>query len=281
MKNGLGPPKVSDFSQTAIRNVVRKEGLTHWLTLYPLAIGLPCGLAGLLFNYPILYILALGTCFISLGSAIVNILFRNDKIAGSYISQLNKKLEQHEQLILESLHKDLQDCSTIKGAEQYASQGMEQFKRIQEKYNNVRDLLKQKLSDGELTFDRFIGAAEQVYLSALDNLKQVSVTLKSAGSIDFYYITEQLKRLAAIKQPTETDRKAVRTLEKRLNLRKEQIQLVNHLLSRNEEAMTKLEETTAAIATMQTDSKLAATEFETAIAQLQDMAQNAHIYNKR
>jgi len=220
-----------------------------------------------------------GTLFVGTANAIVHIFFRHERIANNYITRLNKKLKEHERGVLESLHKNLKTCRAIKGAEQYASQGTEQFVRVQKKYQNVHELLEQKLTSGELTFGRFVGAAEQVYLSALDNLKQAVAMLQSAGSIDPDYIHDRLKQLAEIKQLTEADRRESEALNKRLKLREEQLEKVSHLLTNNEEAMTKMEETTAAIASMQTDGSFATTDFETAITQLQELAKSAHIYN--
>ena len=108
---------------------------------------------------------------------------------------MNKKLKLFEEDVIKSLQENLEGCTAIKGAEQHARQGAEQFKRMQEKYQNVRELLEQKLSSGELAFGRFIGAAEQVYLSTLDNLKQAVTIMRSAGSIDPVYINERLKHL--------------------------------------------------------------------------------------
>ncbi len=275
------PPKISDFSNESINKAVYKTGLTHWLTLYPPAIGIPCGLAGLLFNSPLVCAVGFGACFVSLGNAVVNIFFRKDKIANNYLEELNKKLKKQETYILRSLDKNLKKCASIKGVEDQAQQGIKQFKKIKEKYKNVHELLEQKLNKGEITFGRFIGAAEQVYLSTLDNLKQIVSTLQSAGSIDPGYIKKRLQELTKKSHQKESDIKEIETLNKRLALWEEQLKKTSELLSDNEEAMTKMEETTAAIASIQTGSGFAATDLETAMKQLQELAQRAQIYNKQ
>lgn len=281
MNGESNTPRVSDFSNKAIKKAVRRTGLTHWLSLYPLAIGLPCGIAGLLFNLPALYLVPIGACFISIANIIVNIFLRSDQISSNYINELNKELKKHEEKIKQSLHANLVKCREIKGAEQYATQGAEQFNRIQQKYQNVRELLENKLNSGELTFGRFIGAAEQVYLSTLDNLKQVINILQSAGSIDPLYINSRIKQLKENNKNSEADKKELEALNKRLKLRDDQFQQVETFLSNNEEAMTRMEETTAAIALMKTDGNLAVTDFETAISQLHELAQRAQIYNNK
>ena len=254
--------------------------MTHWLTLYPPAIGLPVGVAGILFGSPLLYGVAIGACLLSLSSVIVNIFFRNDRIAAKHVEKLNKMLRAHEKNIKKDLYENLESCATVKSVEEYALHGREQFGRVQEKYENISELLKQKLSTGEITFSRFIGAAEQVYLSTLDNLKQIAVLLKSAGSIDTEYVNKRISKMRNRSGSSDAEKKELDALNKRLELRQEQLGKVNDLLSNNEEAMTKMEETTAAIAAMKTDGSLASTDFETAITELQELAQRAQIYNK-
>ena len=73
MQKQNNPPQIDDYSKQAIDKAVLKTGLTHWLTLYPPAIGIPIGIAGLLFGMPVLSVLGVGTLFISLASAVINI----------------------------------------------------------------------------------------------------------------------------------------------------------------------------------------------------------------
>ena len=254
--------------------------MTHWLTLYPPAIGLPLGVAGALFGMPLLYGAAIGACLLSLSTVVINLFFRGDRIAGKHIEKLSRMLKDHEKEIKKNLHESLEDCSRIKGIREYARHGHAQFRKVQDKYENVRELLEEKLSTGELTFSRFMGAAEQVYLSALDNLKQIVALLKSAGSIDMDYVNRRISQMNAGGSFSGAEQKELAALNKRLELRQKQLAQVNDLLSSNEEAMTKMEETTAAIAAMKTDGGFASTDFETAITELQELAERAQIYNR-
>jgi hypothetical protein len=100
--------------------------------------------------------------------------------------------------------------------------------------------------------------------------------LESVGGIDLAYIDKQL---ASIKEPiNEADRKEREALIRRRTLRTQQLERVNELLAANEEAMTALEETVVAVAAMSTNTALAQGDFETAIAQLQQVAVRARQY---
>ncbi len=179
----------------------------------------------------------------------------------------------------ESLKTGLEECRGIKGLENYAIQGIEQCKAIKIKLENIRELLELKLRVGEITFYRFISAAEQVSLSVLDNLKSVVSTLKSASSINTDYIQNRFGDLAEREKQTKDDINEENALKKRLKIREKQIHKINRLLTLNEEAMTEMEKISAAVADWQTDSHFADTNFEYAITRLQELAEHAHEYN--
>lgn len=280
MQKSNTPPSVSDFSKKAIKSVVLKKGFSHWLTLYPPVFGILGGLVAWLFGFTLLFYMGAGVFFMGVLSLMINIFLRSGAIESKYIQMLNEQLKKHSELVLVSLEGDLEECASLKGAERFALQGKEQFKRIKQKYENVQDLLGRKLNTGELTYGRFSGAAEQAYLSTLDNLKRVVAILKSAGTIDQEYIEKRLKELRSVGNPDEEEQQEIEALERRLSLRKDQFKKVSRLLMSNEKAMTQMEETTAKIAEMETDGKLAVTDFETAIEELQEVAKNASIYNR-
>ena len=277
----MAAPQPRDFSQKAIQKQVVKEGIGHWLTVYPPALGLPLGLAGFLFQVPSLSLVMVGSLVLALTNTIVRIFFMGDRLADQHLARLTARLHEEEQKTLKNLRRDLERCRDLAGVEEYVAQGIEQFDKFRLKYDNVDTLLSRKLDRGELAFARFRGAAEQVYLLGLDNLKSITTILASLSSIDRSYI---LTRLQAIEQQgnlDEADQKEQSTLRKRLALLEEQLNKINTLLTRNEEAMTLLEETTAAIAAMKTDGRPGTVDFDLAIEQLQRIAQRSHFYNKK
>lgn len=275
------PQKLNDFSRGAIRNEVLREGLTHWLTLYPTAIGIPLGLAAFLFNLPVLYFGMIGTLSVSLASAIINVFFREEVIASRYLAKLAQKIQEEERQTLAGLGDELRQCQKNESGREYAEQALEQFKQLQKKYENVHTVLKNKLNEGELAYGRFVGASEQVYMTGLENLKQIVAVMQSLGSIEPDYIAQRLQQLEKIGSASPADLKEKETLNKRRRLMDEQLDKVNQLLTNNEEAMTALEEATAAIAAMNTGGKFSDTDYESAIAQLQEIAGRAYLYNRR
>jgi hypothetical protein len=76
-----------------------------------------------------------------------------------------------------------------------APQGAQQMQKLAPLLDNLRAVLNRRLSAGELTYGRYLGAAEQVANSVVDNLRDVDVTLRSIRSIDANAIGERLNHL--------------------------------------------------------------------------------------
>jgi hypothetical protein len=137
-------------------------------------------------------------------------------------------------------------------------------------------MLGEKLTPGELTYARYLGTAEQVYLSALDNLGAMAGLLRSAGAIDEPYVRQRMTQLQG--QADVHSQRELQTLEQRLALRRTQLERVADLLARNEEAMTQMDVATAEIAAMRTGTKQASLDMETAMSELARLARRAKDY---
>jgi hypothetical protein len=271
-------PSAADYLPEVIQKQVISLGVKHPATVYPMALGAGSAFVGWLFSAPMLYLIALVGMLSGPAWAIAQIFFFREKISLRYIQQLNERQKQYRAEARILLEAELKECRDIEGLESYTAQGIAQFAGIREKFETVRELLKVKLHEEELTYGRFLGAAEQVNLSVLDNLKDIVSLLKSMASIRPVHIRERLKKLSEIKSKSEDDLKQQAALEKRLALREEQIHKVKNLLTKNEEALTEMEKISAAIADWQTDEHFARTDFESAIARLQELAAQAHEY---
>ena len=268
------PPSIRDFSHGAVRKAVRKEGLTHPLTIYPLAFGLLGGLASFLFGSPVLLFFTLGSLFLGSASGVINLFFRDRTLANRYLRNLSRAQEKYETQVLRSLKEELEQCRSLSSVKKQAGHGIEQFDRAQAKFRNVHELLDSKVSAGELAYSRFITAAQQVYLSVLDNLRQAAAIMRSAGTIDLEYVSKRLEELR-VSELDQAEMQEEATLKERLDILQDQVKQADRLLAANEQAMTSLEETTHRLATLDTQSRFAATDVDTAIGYLQELSRGA------
>lgn len=276
MNNDIDSVSVGEFSKKATDKAVLKTTAAHPLTLYPLAIGVLGGLAVILFSAPAVAITA--TCAglgLGAGAWLINYFARKKTFASRYIEKLQKKMEEQRKNLLTTLGNQLEYFKTRKGLEGYAGQAASQFQKIQNRYESMKAVLQDKLSSGELTYNRFIGTAEQVYLSVLDNLQGISTLIKSADNIDEDYIKGRFSALKKLDKLASADEEEIETLEKRMQLRQKQVDEINDLLTKNERAMTELDQATASLATAKVAQGRANVDLESAMSDLEDLAKRA------
>jgi hypothetical protein len=107
-------------------------------------------------------------------------------------------------------------------------------------------LLRQKLDESELTYNRYLGLAQEVLLSGIDNLAAVSSALTTISDMDPDRIERQLGELRDQSNGEAT------ALRERLELYQQQRQKIEQMLQQNEIALTQLDKTQVAISDLDT-----------------------------
>ena len=209
-----------------------------------------------------------GGLLFALSALGVNYGFRRDYFAKVYVEKLAKQMEENRRNKI----KDLMD---IMKASDY-DEGVDQFNRLTQKFDAFKEILDKKLTRGELTHARYLGMAEQVYLSVLDNLNLISSAIKSMSVIDIEYIKD---RTNILEENGDDNHRELDTLKARMKLFNQQKEKVHQLKTRNEEAMTQIDVTIVAIADMRTEDISASLDMESAMDELAKLAQRAKEYS--
>jgi hypothetical protein len=157
-------------------------------------------------------------------------------------------------------------------------QGGAQLRLLKEKIDNLAEVLKRRLNAGELTYGRYLGMAEQVYLSALDNLHESAVALRSISTIDPDYIEGRLDELRSNRSPTSDQEREFTALQSRSALFAKQRQRVDGLIAQNEAALTVLDKTASALAETKMSKGHADMDAESAMAELELLAKRTGRY---
>ena len=149
-----------------------------------------------------------------------------------------------------------------------------QLRAMRDKRNNLVDVLNRRLDAGELTYARYLTTAQQVYLSALDNLHEIAISLRSISTIDRDYIETRLADLHS--QSSDSAQSERASIEGRLELLTSQEDKLARLLAQNESGMTAMDRTATALA----DAPIGRTpeDAEAAMAALEELAQRAMKY---
>lgn len=156
------------------------------------------------------------------------------------------------------------------------TQPAEQLQALQQKRATLIKVLERRLDAGELTYARYLATAQQVYNSAIDNLREVAVAHQSIDSIDEAYIDRRWAELSDDDSDSESADRERSSLEGRRELRRSQLTRVAKLMAQNEAALTALDRTTTALADAPIGKR--PEDAEAAVAALEDLANRASKY---
>jgi len=201
----------------------------------------------------------------------INFLIRKDKVSVAYLAELRKRMRREREASLLAIEKELRALR--------CEAGSIQMQNLRAKYDSFVAVIEEKFNPIEVTYGRYLGIAEQLYLAGIDNLRKVTVALKSVNSIDRDYIQRQMSHLD--NNGIVNDASDYRALEDRLSLLEETESHVDRLLVENERAMTQLVEAAARLAHVQTSPGEARLEMEEAMGELSHIAQNMEAYDQR
>jgi hypothetical protein len=263
--------KRPDLSRSAINLAVFTRSLQHPAVVYPAALGALGGLgAALLTGSPLVLVgaaIAGGAAAVGLG---VNYLLRHERFAKEYLESANAAIQAERAAVLKDLEQDLKAIGRKEAGRQ--------LDRFREKIAAFGEVLADKLGPNELTHARFLGIAEQVYLSGIDNLRGIVFAARSVFSIDERYIRERAGALERMGKRSAAQERELAGLREQLKVRAEQLAKIDALLAQNEEALARFDAALAAIAEMKTEPERAAVDMETAMAELARIAKRARDY---
>ena len=132
-----------------------------------------------------------------------------------------------------------------------------------------------QLDPQEMTFARYLGMTEQVFLAGLDNLGRIADTLKGLSAIAVKHAERRLRELAGDGVDSAAQDRESASLSERLKLVERQRARVDALLAENEGAMTQIDHVMAAIADLDTSASHATMTMESAMQELKTLAARA------
>lgn len=257
-----------DFSRRTITRKVAAATAQKPYVLYPLAVGLLGGLSALLLSTPLLPALVGGG--IGIFAWILDNTLRRERHANDYVRELHEILALKTQASLASLEAELKEVGE--------ADGLDQLQRLKRKYEAFEELLRRKLNPGELTFGRYLGMAEQLYLGGLDNLNTVANIRRGLNAINAGHIVQRSGRITRNGRIDETERQELEALSRRQALFQQQTASITTLLAQNEAAMTKLDEVMASLAALNLGDRRASMDIEQAMLELEALARRSADY---
>lgn len=162
-----------------------------------------------------------------------------------------------------------------------AHQGIAQLELLDQKLAGLMEVLRRRLNAGELTQLRYLDAAEQVYLSAMDNLHEIYIALTSVGTIDRERIDQRLSELRALGNQAAPAIAQIDALSQSRSMLERQTARVETLFAQNEQAMTALDHAATALADARIKKGEASVDIDHALKELEILAKRAGSYVPR
>lgn len=261
-----------DLSPSTIKKAVISTTLQKPLTVYPATAGALGAFYVLLFGTNIVALVAMiaGGGFM-LFNWIYEYYFKGDQHANQFVTAYRKELEKRRIDALKHLEDEL---SEIKN-----EQAVNQVLLFRRKYDNFQAILDRKLDTTELTYNRYLSIAEQVFLNGLDNLENAAIALKSISTINVDRIKNDIGVLD--KGPSKNNEARKVELNARLELHETQLNRVSELLLTNEKALTQLDQVAAKLANIDTRQNHAHVDMEDAMDELRLLIERAEGYSNK
>lgn len=266
-----GRQALPDFSRKSISKHVAKVTAQKPYVLYPLAIGILGGLSAILLGTSFLPALIGGG--IGIAAWLLDNTLRKQKHSGDYVRKLHEMLALRTQESLASLREELADVGEYSG--------LDQLERLRRKFEAFDQLLRRKLDPNELTFGRYLGMAEQLYLGGLDNLSTIANISRGLNAISEEHLEKRSGSLGRNGTLSENEQREMEALRRRRELVEGQKGMVDALLAQNETAMTRLDEVMAKIAAMNVGDGRASMNIEQAMLELEELAHRTADYEVR
>ncbi|SDK73404.1 hypothetical protein SAMN05421823_103410 [Catalinimonas alkaloidigena] len=259
------PVTYADLSPGALRRARRQHAFGHWTFRYSLvAVASSLVAMGLFGMSEILFFLAASSSTLSAASVSWNYLANPDEVESRYVERIQRQLAQQTQERRTQLRAYLTEYN--------GQRGLVQMESLQKQFDALVEMLQTKFETTELTYQRYYGIAQEVFLASIDNLSEVALSLQSIDGIDVFEIQRRLK--APILMPGERE-----ALQKRLALYEAEKRDIEQRYLENERAQTQIAETTVAISNIDVSNKEARLTMEEAMRELVELTKRAHEYS--
>lgn len=236
---------LSSMTPDAINNAVVKMLAKSPFTVFPLLVAILLAAFWVIFSAVLwIVVAALGIAVIGVVNFAVGLTVKKQEWVAKYFKILRQENE-------EKAKKELEEIVSFLDKRNF-EQGSLQVTRLENSMKSFERVLKRKFEPGEMTYAQYHRVAEQTYLAALQNLREIVTTIEAIDSIDPDYIQGRMGELERVCSTNDglddVQMQEVNTLKERWQLREDGLDKIDRLLTLNETAMTELEKIASTIA---------------------------------
>ena len=270
----VASPSLSEFSDKAASKAINKKIFGSPWTVYPIVLGLAVGVGGALIAAPVVAIAGLAGLAVGAGHVVVKCA-QSGKMKDEYIAEVRDKIAEANAQKRRNIRPMLKNCADVLGAREIVDQAVAQFDIVETTFNGLMSLLDRKLDQTEMAYGMFVGSANKIVGSMLDNLNKVVQILTGIRSINVTHVEKQLQRIYADGRVDEREAPEEAALKERLKLREDQLVESQRLLTTNEQALTLLQKTIADVVRMKSGERFSQGDMDSAMASIKRIAEMA------
>lgn len=160
-----------------------------------------------------------------------------------------------------------------------AEKALAQFDQNEDRLKKFTAGLGAKFEAGELTYQRYLSAAEHLHAAVFENLNEVAAMLNNLDSLKVRAARQELVELEQRSQPSDDEARLVSGLRERLAIADRTEAEIRSRLSYNEEALTELDRVNLAISSIKTSKSTSNVDLEAAMSELRELAERAKKYS--
>ncbi|OES24173.1 hypothetical protein [Alteromonas macleodii] len=260
----------SELSDKALTSRLMSETTNHPVTLSTAVIGILGGAGSALFASSEVFMVLLGIAGLSGAACVAFVL--NKTMWGKHRAML----AIIEKVRLETIEEREKTALAVKDdLTTFADQdSLKQLTQLKTKFAAFENVLDRQFDRDELSHKRYLTTAEQLYFSAVDNLKSVTLVWHSSSAIDPDHLRRQLDDETVTGEVRES-------LQQRFDLYQQAQEKRTDLLDTNEHCMTKLDELTSRLGAIQTREGLAEVRIGTVMNEMKELIQRTDKYDIR
>ncbi len=270
MSNKKSLSNYQAFTPKSIKKALFNYSLNHWSFRYALASLISAIIATSIFGLnEVTFISLIGSATLSALAWVWNYFIKAGQFEEKYILKLRDAIHQKTAQRRNKLSKELVHLKEFKG--------YKQLEILEKKFLTLIEMLDKKFDRQELTYKRYFGIAQEVYLSAIDNLTTIVLAHKGIHHIQAKEIQARIDLMQKKNDPTLEQE--MQTLTKRIQLYHAEMVKINKLLIENEEAITQLGATTIAISNINVNDAEGKIDMENSMKQLIEITNRSHEYS--
>lgn len=160
-----------------------------------------------------------------------------------------------------------------------AEKALSQFEQNEDRLKKFKAGLGAKFEAGELTYQRYLSAAERLHDAVFENLNEVAAMLNNLDSLRVRAARQELVEIEQRSQPSDDEARLVSGLRERLAIADQTEAAIRSRLSYNEEALTELDRVNLAISSIKTSKSTSNIDLEAAMSELRELADRAKKYS--